>query len=128
MEITLKINGKDKVFKQNKTTFYTIQKALDYQEAMLEQLDLLKELSNQEIDTEIDYSKFETDPREDVERSANLIVAYFDEQFTYDDFLKGAYFDNAQELHAMANEVMFEILDTKAEETDSKKVSRQQKK
>lgn len=128
MEITLKIDGKEKVFRQEKTTFATMLKALEYQEALLSQIEMLEELSEKGIEDDIDYEKFETNPTEDVERSMNLIVAYFDGQFSYDEFVNGAYFDNAQELHRTAQEVMYEILTEKTKDTDIKKVKPQQKK
>ena len=128
MEVTLIIDGKEKVFRQDKTTFATMLKALEYQEEMIRQIEWLEKMSQADIDDEIDFEEFETDPQKDVERSMNLIVAYFDDQFTYDEFSKGAYFKNAQELHKMAQEVMYEILTEKTEQTEVKKTKKTQKK
>ena len=128
MEITLKIDGKDKTFKQEKVTFQTMRKAMDYQERLLEQYEAIEQLAMKEIDDDIDYEEYETDPKEDAEAAADLIVGFFDGQFTHDDFINGAYFGDITELYGTAQTIMFEVLQPKTEETDSKKAKRQQKK
>lgn len=128
MELTLKIDGKEKVFKQDKVTFRTIQKALDYQDLIIQNNRTMQALAGLEIDEEFDVDEYEQDPKKDLEQASDLIVSYFDGQFTYDDFLKGAYFETVHELYGIAHLIMLEILTTKENEVDTKKASRQQKK
>ena len=128
MELTLKINGKDTVFKQDKVTFRTIQKALDYQDLIIQNNQALQALASASIDDEIEYDDYEQDPKKDLDQASDLIVSYFDGQFTYDEFLEGAYFESVHELYGIAHLIMLEILTTKETEVDTKKTSRQRKK
>lgn len=128
MELTLKINGKDTVFKQDKVTFRTIQKALDYQDLIIQNNQALQALASVGIDDEIEYDDYEQDPKKDLDQASDLIVSYFDGQFTYDEFLEGAYFESVHELYGIAHLIMLEILTTKETEVDTKKTSRQRKK
>lgn len=128
MELTLKINGKDTVFKQDKVTFRTIQKALDYQDLIIQNNRSMQALASIGIDDEIEYDDYEQDPKKDLDQASDLIVSYFDGQFTYDEFLEGAYFESVHELYGIAHLIMLEILTTKETEVDTKKTSRQRKK
>ena len=128
MELTLKINGKDTVFKQDKVTFRTIQKALDYQDLIIQNNQALQALASASIDDEIEYDDYEQDPKKDLDQASDLIVSYFDGQFTYDEFLEGAYFESVHELYGIAHLIMLEILTTKETEVDTKKTGRQRKK
>ena len=128
MELTLKINGKDTVFKQDKVTFRTIQKALDYQDLIIQNNRAMQALASIGIDDEIEYDDYEQDPKKDLDQASDLIVSYFDGQFTYDEFLEGAYFESVHELYGIAHLIMLEILTTKETEVDTKKTGRQRKK
>ena len=128
MELTLKINGKDTVFKQDKVTFRTIQKALDYQDLIIQNNQALQALASASIDDEIEYDDYEQDPKKDLDQASDLIVSYFDGQFTYDEFLEGAYFESVHELYGIAHLIMLEILTVKETEVDTKKTGRQRKK
>ena len=128
MELTLKINGKETVFKQDKVTFRTIQKALDYQDLIIQNNQALQALASASIDDEIEYDDYEQDPKKDLDQASDLIVSYFDGQFTYDEFLEGAYFESVHELYGIAHLIMLEILTTKETEVDTKKTGRQRKK
>ncbi len=128
MELTLKVNGKDTVFKQEKVTFRTIQKALDYQDLIIQNNRAMQALANIGIDDEIEYDDYEQDPKKDLDQASDLIVSYFDGQFTYDEFLEGAYFESVHELYGVAHLIMLEILTAKETEVDTKKTGRQRKK
>ena len=80
------------------------------------------------IDDEIEYDDYEQDPKKDLDQASDLIVSYFDGQFTYDEFLEGAYFESVHELYGIAHLIMLEILTTKETEVDTKKTGRQRKK
>lgn len=126
MQIKLKIDNKEVTFKQEKVTFQTMMKALDYQNRLLDQFKALEHLASVGIDEEVE--EIEQDPKEDAEKATDLIVSYFDGQFTHDDFVSGAYFGSIRELYDMAEEVMYEILTAKEEKETLKKTKRQPKK
>lgn len=122
MEIILKINGKDKVFKQDIINFKTMLMALEFQKRMDMQTEILAKTLGTKIDedvnTNVDYGEL-FKPGEDLIESANLIVAFFDGQFTYDEFLKGAYFRNVSELYLIASDI-FDLAFKQKKESESR--------
>lgn len=125
MEIVLKVNGKEKTYKQSTTTFKTMQKALEYQKLLSKQSRYFEQMATAGITDDVDDSFI--DPMKDLYMAVELIVAYFDEQFTYDDFVS-AEFGNINDIYVIAFGVMQEILGTKLDEEQSKKATSQQTK
>lgn len=130
MEIVLKINGEEKVFKQDIINFKTMLMALEFQKRMDAQTEILAKTLGTKIDEEVkanaDYSDL-FKPGEDLIESAKLIVAFFDGQFTYDEFLKGAYFRNVSELYLMASDI-FDLAFKQKQESESRQKKTQLRK
>lgn len=125
MELGLVIDGKEKVFKQSTATFKTMKVALDYQELLIKQSEYFEIMANSGIDEDVDDSVMDTEMN--LDKAANLIVTYFDGQFTYDDFISSE-FKNITEIYEIAYAVMAQILGVKEAEDDLKKAVNQQKK
>lgn len=125
MELGLTIDGKEKVFKQSTTTFKTMKVALEYQDLLFKQMQYYDDVAGSSVEDEIDDGVM--DPSTNLEKATDLIVAYFDGQFTYDEFIS-AEFKDITEVYAIAYSVMSEILGVKEAEDDLKKAVSQQKK
>lgn len=125
MELGLTIDGKQKLYKQSTTTFKTMKVALEYQQLLSDQFRFYSDVAQSEITDDIDDSIM--DPRNNLDQAVNLIVTYFNGQFTYDEFVS-AEFEDINEIYGIANAVMAEILGIKEAEDDLKKAMSQQKK
>lgn len=125
MELGLIIDGKEKMYKQSTTTFKTMKLAIKYQELMIEQMRYYEAVTNAKIDEKVDDSVM--DAEKNLEQAVDLIVAYFNNQFTYDEFVS-AEFKDINEIYQISYAVMTEILGTKEIEDDLKKATNQQKK
>lgn len=125
MEVVLKVNGKEKVYKQSTTTFKTMQKALEYQKLLSKQARYFEKIASAGITENIDED--DIDPMKDLYMAVELIVAYFDGQFTYDDFVN-AEFEDINDIYVIAFGVMQQILGAKMDEEQSKKATSQQTK
>lgn len=108
MQITLKIDGKNKVFKQDKVNFKTIHMAIRWMKRFEDQKKMLAEVLQGNIDEGFDLSEH-TDPFEDLEFTAELIVNFFDNQFTYDDLFNGLYINDIRELYGWAEKIFENI-------------------
>lgn len=108
MQIILKIDGKDRIFTQNTINFKTMMMALEHQQKMERQIVALTQTLGSGIDesveNEIDHSEL-FKPGEDLVACAHLIVAFFDGQFTFDEFYNGAYFETVADLYATATAI-----------------------
>lgn len=122
MEIVLRIDGEDKIFKQDIINFKTMMMALEFQKKMEEQTKALTHSLVTKIDEDIsesiDYGELFA-PGQDLIESAKLIVAFFDGQFTYDEFIKGAYFRNISELYLIASDI-FDLAFKQKQESESR--------
>lgn len=125
MELGLVIDGKEKMYKQKTTTFKTMKVALEYQELLTKQLEYFERMAQSSIDEEVDDKI--VNPAENLDQAVDLIVTYFNGQFTYDEFIS-AEFKDINEIYEIAYSVMAEILGTKEAEEDLKKAVNQQKK
>lgn len=126
MEIEIKIDGKFKTFKQDKVTYKTLKKALEWKEVFQEQVQAMESYIKAGIDGEVDEETAEVvkkiDDMEDLVRSAELIVSYFDDQFTFDDLINGYYINSLFEFHLKAQEIVASILTLMDQESkDTKK-------
>lgn len=122
MEIKVKIDGKFKVFKQTTVNFKTMFMALEWQEHMLKQQVELTRLATMAIEDSIDEDyepEVELDGRNDLEFTTQLIVSFFDGQFTYDEFINGVYFQNIGEFYALGSKI-YELVYHQKKETEDK--------
>lgn len=125
VEIILKTNNKEKTYKQSITTFKTMQKALEYQKLLSKQAKYFEHIAIAGITEEVNDD--DIDPMKDLYMAVELIVAYFDGQFTYDDFIN-AEFENINDIYVIAFGVMQKILGTKEDDDKLKKTKSQQTK
>lgn len=113
MEITLVIDGKPNVFKQDKVNFKTMKKLIDYQDLIQAEVESFKILAEHDINDDVideieektgfDYDEL-IDTRNDLELSADIIVKFFN-QFTYEQFVNGAEFDSANDMYNLVGEI-----------------------
>ena len=122
MEITVKIDGEFKTFKQDSINFKTMMLAIEWSERMNAETKMLQELITKAIDEDLgdelqDYES-QFDPSEDLEFTAELICSFFDGHFTYDDFIHGAYFNNVGDFYALGAEIFDVAFNQKAKAED----------
>ena len=113
MEITLVIDGKPNVFKQDKVNFKTMKKLIDYQDLIQAEVESFKILAEHDVNDDVideieektgfDYDEL-VDTRNDLELSADIIVKFFN-QFTYEQFVDGAEFDSANDMYNLVGEI-----------------------
>lgn len=97
MELTLEINGKQKIFQQDKVSFLTMKKAIKYSKML--------EKSYQNVaDGEVG------DAEEESAMAVDLILAYFNGQFTYDEFVNSTTFATIGEVYELAMQIMMDVL------------------
>ncbi|WP_273478268.1 phage tail assembly chaperone G [Ignavigranum ruoffiae] len=130
MEIILVIDGKEKRFKQDTVNYITIRKALEWKDRYQKQSELMNEYFESGIDGEPDPSIINEsqyfDDYKELELTADLVVSFFNHQFTFDDFVNGYYVNNVREFHAIAFEIIGYVLTVMSEEnTETKKKSQQ---
>lgn len=126
MEITLKIEGKEKVFSQNVVNYLTIRKALDWQEMYNTSIRVYQEYINSGVDGEPDPEILEEAELPDdytmLKRTADLAITFYDGQFTFDEFVSGYYVNSIQEFYAIGIEILAEVHKTMSSvNTDTKK-------
>ena len=127
MKLDIKIGGKTKTFFQNEINFKTMRLALEWQERLDKQVAATMAMIQDNIEDETLSEEERAElfkPQEDLELSAQLIVSFFNDQFTYDEFIQGAFFPSAAGLYQMARDI-FELAFNQKEvaEKKSKKVS-----
>lgn len=114
MEITLKIDGKEKQFNQQKVNFVTMRKALSWFEDFQKSAEVLKEYIDSGIDGEPDeeiLNNFQKkDEYEQLKETAELIVSYFDNQFSFDELINGLYVNTISEFHSIGYEIVSEVM------------------
>lgn len=114
MEITLKIDGEEKRFTQDKVNFVTIQKALTWYNDYQKSIEMLQKYLNKGIeDDQDDLNDDDYKPKDEFQQTketAELIVSYFDKQFTYDDLINGFYVDTLSDFYAFGFNIVNEIL------------------
>ena len=127
MEITLVIDGKPNVFKQDKVNFKTMKKLIDYQDLIQAEVESFKILAEHDINDDVideieektgfDYDEL-IDTRNDLELSADIIVKFFN-QFTYEQFVNGAEFDSANAMYNLVGEI-FDLAFGSKQDNDKK--------
>lgn len=127
MEITLVIDGKPTVFKQDKVNFKTMKKLIDYQDLIQAEVESFKILAEHDINDDVideieektgfDYDEL-IDTRNDLELSADIIVKFFN-QFTYEQFVNGAEFDSANDMYNLVGEI-FDLAFGSKQDNDKK--------
>lgn len=127
MEITLRYPDGAVTYKQDDVNFITMKKALEWAKEREEQQKAIMEMAKKSIDEDIsdeaeDFLE-QFDPYESLAFTADLIVSFFGGQFTYDDFLKYAFFKNSFEYHSMGEQIFelaFNARDDIEEEANTK--------
>lgn len=104
MQIELKIDGKTKTFKQDKVNFKTIDLATRWMKRFEEQQKMLAEMLAGELGDDFDMSE-EVDALEDLQYTAELIVNFYDNQFTYDDLYNGLFVSDIREFYQFASDI-----------------------
>ena len=114
MKLDIKIGGKTKTFVQNEINFKTMRLALEWQERLDRQIAATMAMIQDNIEDET---------LSDEER-AELFKPHEELEFTYDEFIQGAFFPSASGLYQMARDI-FELAFNQKEvaEKKSKKVS-----
>ena len=101
MKLDIKIGGKTITFVQNEINFKTMRLALEWQERLDKQVAATMAMIQDNIEDETLSEEERAElfkPQEDLELSAQLIVSFFNDQFTYDEFIQGAFFPSASGL------------------------------
>ena len=143
MKVKLLIDGKEKVFEQNTLTFKTIREAYAFQQKAVKEQELLMEIQIKEqalsLLTEPDDELADelaelretfnemNSAEQDMEDAVNLIVSFFNGQFTLDEFVNGCQFKNVAELYTMAQEI-FSIAFEQKNDVEKKPNARGKKK
>lgn len=115
MEITLMIDGKQKHFTQDKVNYLTIRKAMEWNENFKKEVNAFNEYLKSGIEGEYDpelleFADKKTDP-EQLKETADLVVAYFNGQFTFDDFISGYFVKTISQFHELGLLIVYEIYD-----------------
>lgn len=123
MEIKVKINGEFKTFKQTTVNFKTMYMALEWQDMVTKQQQALLAQIKSAIDVEVEADEVEEepefDPYKDLRFTTDLVVSFFDGQFTHDEFISGAYFNNISEFYQLGADI-FEVVYKQKETTEGK--------
>lgn len=121
MEIKVKIDGQFKTFKQTTVNFKTMYMALEWQDMVTKQQEALIAQIKSAIDEEVEEVEQEVDfdPYRDLTFTTELVVSFFDGQFTYEEFITGAYFNNISEFYKLGADI-FEVVYKQKETTEGK--------
>lgn len=118
MEITLRLPTGDKIFTQNTVNFLTIKKALEWMKRFTSTQKHMIELAQAGIQGEVleedDYEIF--DAEDDLTFTAELVVGFFNGQFTYDDFARYAYFNDVAEFYKLGQDIWTLAFEQKKDE------------
>lgn len=127
MQITLKIDGKDKTFIQKEVNFATVSMAVEWMRKFGENQDMLVKYIEGQIDDEnfdiTDYSN----PAEDLIFTAQLITQFFNGQFTYDELWNGLYVNEVQDFYQYAFDI-FNYIQGQQEKKTNKPIKAKVKK
>lgn len=127
MQITLKIDGKDKTFIQKEVNFATVSMAVEWMRKFGENQDVLVKYIEGQIDDEnfdiTDYSN----PAEDLIFTAQLITQFFNGQFTYDELWNGLYVNEVQDFYQYAFDI-FNYIQGQQEKKTNKPIKAKVKK
>lgn len=95
-----------KTYRQDTVNFKTIHMGIQWFKRYNEEMQLLKQAFEEGLESNSIANQSQIDPLEDLEFTARLIVSFFDEQFTYDEFISGARFKSLSDLYAMAQKIV----------------------
>ena len=82
--------------------------AIRWMKRFEDQKKMLTEVLQGNIEDDFDLSEH-TDPFDDLEFTAELIVNFFDNQFAYDDLFNGLYINDIRELYGWAERIFEHI-------------------
>ena len=132
MEIKLKIDGEWKTFQQDTVNFATMVKVSEWQDELSKQMKAYSLILGTEIDEElseedqklVDEVMSNADKYEDMKRTTDLILAFFDGQFTFNEFATGCYFENIGEFYGIGRQIVDHVMNQQSDieaEADKKK-------
>ncbi|WP_028124728.1 hypothetical protein [Eremococcus coleocola] len=123
MEIALIKDGKKTIYKQNKVNVATILKVLEWDKRTTATQNKILKMVQAGIDGELEEDDIDTsafNPNEDIEFTTDLIVGFFNGQFTYDEFINYAFFKHIGEFYDLASQIFDLAFQQKEEAEDSK--------
>ena len=131
MEIQLKIDGEWKTFTQDRVNFATMLKVTEWQDELTKQMQAYSIMLSSGIDGEvseedqkvIDEVIADSDKYADMKKTTDLVLAFFDGQFTFDEFAHGCYFENIGEFYELGQRIVEHVMNQQSnfEEEDKKK-------